>query len=164
MKTPKIDKVITIDDRTSVECYYIKTRYGFKHEVKLVRDGRYEQFAKVCYYNRTWESFEYETAIGNLLYKSPFYTKDETAEIMGRLRRGEHEAINRRFGMISAIAQLGGLLTDDQKAQNDWKERMIKAGLGDGLIMPDNWASLSEDERQKRLDHVITSMASVSLK
>lgn len=159
MKTPKVDKVFRIDDRTEVRCYWIKTRYGFKHEAKLFRDGMECGFAKVCYYNRTWESFEYETVISGLLGKSALFTTEEKAEIMARFQRGEHEAINRQFGMISALAQMGDILTDDKKEQNDWKERMIKAGLGDGLIMPDDWGTLSEEERGKRLDGIVAHLA-----
>jgi hypothetical protein len=158
MKTPQVDKFFTIDDRTQIKCYWIKTRYGFKHEAKMVRDGIECGFAKVCYYNRTWESFEYETVISNLLHKSPLYTDKQKRIIMDAFSRGEHEAIERQFAMIGAIAKMGEILCDGQKAQNDWKERMIKAGIGDGLIMPDDWGTLSEDERQLRLDGIIQHM------
>ena len=55
------------------------------------------------------------------------------------------------------VAALGDLLGgDSKKDKNDWKARMIKAGLGDkGLIMPDDWDSLSEDEKETRLNKVI---------
>jgi hypothetical protein len=32
---------------------------------------------------------------------------------------------------------------------------MIKAGLGEGIMMPEDWDTLSEDEKEKRLDAVI---------
>jgi hypothetical protein len=36
---------------------------------------------------------------------------------------------------------------------------MIKAGLGNkGLEMPEDWDSLSEDEKEKRLNNVIAHM------
>ena len=159
MKTPKVDKFFTIDDRTQIKCYWIRTRYGFKHEAKMVRDGIECGFAKCCYYNRTWESFEYETVISNLLHKSPLYTDEQKRIIMDAFRKGEHEAIGRQFAMIGAIAKMGEILCDDQKAKNDWKERMIRAGLGEGLIMPDDWGTLSEDEREKRLDCILIHLS-----
>jgi hypothetical protein len=57
---------------------------------------------------------------------------------------------------ISAVMALGEIFADNQKDKNDWKERMLRAGLeGQGLNMPDDWATLDEDERQRRLDGVI---------
>lgn len=52
---------------------------------------------------------------------------------------------------------MGNLLAgDSQKAKNDWKARMLKAGLENkGLSMPDDWEQLSEDEKEKRLNKVI---------
>ena len=53
----------------------------------------------------------------------------------------------------SMIAQFGNLLCKDKKEKNDWKARMFKAtGL---LNFPDDWDSLSEDEKEKRLNKII---------
>ena len=58
---------------------------------------------------------------------------------------------------VSIIASLGDMFCDKQKDSNDWKARMLKAGLTNkGLIMPDDWDSLSEDEKEKRLNCVIS--------
>lgn len=56
-----------------------------------------------------------------------------------------------------AIAKLGEFMgATSQKSSSDWKARMLKAGLASrGLIMPDNWDELPEDEKQRRLDAVI---------
>lgn len=58
---------------------------------------------------------------------------------------------------VGMIASMGNIIAGDTvKEKNDWKARMIKAGYGDkGLIMPDDWDSLSEKEKEKRLDKVI---------
>ena len=44
------------------------TRVAFKHEV-WVLDGLERTEAKVCYLNRTWESFRYQTALHKLMEK-----------------------------------------------------------------------------------------------
>ncbi len=58
-------------------------------------------------------------------------------------------------GMLKAVAMVaafGAILCPDKKSKNDWQARMLKAGLGNrGLTMPDNWDSLSEDEKEARL-------------
>ncbi len=46
------------------------------------------------------------------------------------------------------IPKLGEVMTDNKKGSNDWKTRMLKAGLQDkGLIMP--------EEKETRLNGVI---------
>lgn len=60
------------------------------------------------------------------------------------------------FAAMAMIAKIGELEhADDIKAQNDWKARMIKAGMGEGISMPDDWNELSEEEKKQRLDGVI---------
>ena len=61
---------------------------------------------------------------------------------------------------VAMVAQMGEVLADDNiKAKNDWKARMLKAGLENhGLIMPDDWDDLSEVEKQRRLDGAIDAI------
>jgi len=35
---------------------------------------------------------------------------------------------------------------------------MIKAGLGSGIQMPDDWEELSEEEKEKRLNKIIKEL------
>jgi len=67
--------------------------------------------------------------------------------------------VDAEFGMIGKIAALGEVFGSTQKEKNDWKERMLKAGLGNkGLEMPEDWDKLDEDTKQARLDKVIAMM------
>lgn len=50
-------------NRYEVFCLSANTRNGFKHEVELQENGYTIARAKVCYLNRTWERYTYETAI-----------------------------------------------------------------------------------------------------
>jgi len=152
MKTFKVNKEIEII------CDWKKTRYGFKHEARLMVNGWERAFAKACYYNRTWESFEYESVIQDLLSKTNLVTKRQKT-IFLKKERGEYKkAVNRQFNMIAGIAKLGDILCNTQKEQNDWKSRMLKAGMGEGLIMPNDWGTLSEDEKETRLNNVIKGL------
>jgi hypothetical protein len=57
---------------------------------------------------------------------------------------------------VATVALMGEVFGNTQKEKNDWKERMIRAGLENrGLIMPSDWDTLSEDEKTRRLDGVI---------
>lgn len=60
------------------------------------------------------------------------------------------------FKTVVMIEKMGDILGTNQKEKNDWKARMLKAGLGNkGLIMPDDWDTLSEVEKEKRLNGAI---------
>ena len=50
-------------EKFEVFCVSADTQNGFKHEVELQCNGYTIARAKVCYLNRTWERYRYETAI-----------------------------------------------------------------------------------------------------
>jgi hypothetical protein len=57
---------------------------------------------------------------------------------------------------IAMVATLGSLFSDSQKTANDWKTRILRAGLEKkGLEIPADWDTLTEDEKTKRLDGAI---------
>ena len=57
---------------------------------------------------------------------------------------------------IGLIASLGEMFGDSQKQKNDWKKKMLVAGLENkGLSFPEDWETLSEKEKEKRLNGVI---------
>lgn len=61
---------------------------------------------------------------------------------------------------VAMVAALASVFTTTRKESNDWKARMMKAGLeGRGLIMPDNWTQLSEEEKERRLDGALAAIA-----
>lgn len=76
--------------------------------------------------------------------------------------RGEDHAESGGLKSVAMVAQLGNIIhAGDQKSANDWKARMLKAGLeGRGLIMPEDWSELPEDEKTRRLDGAIAEIAS----
>lgn len=153
-------KTFKINDDYQIVCHWENTRYGFRHLASL-KDKYYQEIckAKQCYYNRTWESFEYETVINDLLTKAKIMPEEQIKEFLECCRKDNLEEVNKQFGFIAGIAKIGEILCETQAEKNDWKERMIKAGLGNkGLIMPDDWITLSEDEKEKRLNNVIKKM------
>jgi hypothetical protein len=58
------------------------------------------------------------------------------------------------FRTIGMDAKLGELFCDSTDSKNKWKKRMIAAGLPD-LDFPDDWDTLTEDEKEKRLNQII---------
>lgn len=142
-----------------IVCEWKKTRIAFKHEATLFKDGQEIDNAKICYQNRTWESYEYESVIEKLLEKTNELTKEEKNKFLSQNKESEHQRINGNFKMIAGIAKLGEILCDNQKSKNDWKARMLKAGLeSSGLQMPEDWNKLDENTKTIRLNAVINEL------
>lgn len=149
MKTFKITKHL------QAVCESQNTRYGFRHIANLLRDGYEIGSAKCCYYNRTWESFEYQSVLEQLQKRAISLTKYEAKKFETVCKNGDKrpDPIVNSIKMMTAI---GTLLAPDQKARNDWNKRILAAGLGNkGLSFPDDWDQLSEDEKTRRLDGAI---------
>ncbi len=150
MSKIKWDKYFRLDNGAVIECGWQKTRYGFRHLAVLSGKGQYVE-TKACYYNRTWESYEYATVIHKAIRKA---FPDDAEALIEKVDAQARGAIDDRFKMIAGIAKLGEIFCDNQKDKNDWKTRMLKAGVPE-IDLPDGFDSLPEDEKQRRLDGAI---------
>jgi len=140
-----------------IECEWKKTRNAFKHTATLFNNGAIIEEVKICYQNRTWERFEFESVINKLLDKAELFTGKE--ERKGLLNHAEAKTDN-PFKAIAMIAKIGEIMTSDKKGQNDWKKRMLNAGLeNSGISFPEDWDQLSEEEKETRLNGAISSIA-----
>jgi len=68
-------KLFKLSEVYNVMCNWKRTRYGFKHEAVLLKNGQELGRAKCLYYNRTWERFEYESVLQEVVGK--FFKGDE---------------------------------------------------------------------------------------
>jgi hypothetical protein len=154
MKTFKVNK------EYEIVCNYEKTRNGFKHIAKLKQTTFYNTVSetKVCYLNRTWESFEFETVIEKLLnLNKDLFPKSTITKFLKRQRGEYKKQAKSMFNSISMVTQIGNILCNDQKEKNDWKKRMLLAGLP-GLDIPEDWDLLNESEKETRLNNVIAEL------
>ena len=148
-------RVFRINDKMEIQAVSEKTRNGFRHVAKLYVDGQEVDKATAHYLNRTWESYEYESVIHDLINKSSYISQKE--ETKKKFAVASHQKIEGEFKTIGAVAQLGEVFGGKTlKEKNAWKLRMLKAGMGNkGFEVPDDWDKLSEEEKAKRLDKVI---------
>lgn len=150
-------KSFRINDRIEIVCQSQKTRYGFRHLATLLIDGREQETAKCCYYNRTWERWEFQTVlikVVNKAFENKTISREEREACM-KFAEGDQTDWS-AFKMVSAVAKMGEVLCDNKKEKNDWKARMLKAGLEpQGFQMPEDWESLDENEKEKRLNAVL---------
>ena len=154
-------KYFEVNRNITIKCEWKKTRNGFKH-VATLQNAKCEDLETVaCHYlNRTWESFEYESVLKKLVEKSSTLSNYKKRLINKYIDNGARvEDDLKPLKSVAMIASLGDIFGQTKKEKNDWKARMIKAGLeGKGLIMPDDWNELDEDTKQARLDGVIEQL------
>lgn len=150
----KLRKTIEIDELYSLNCYFERTRYGFRHVVELLRNQCFAAKDKCCYYNRTWESYDYQSAIHKVLHK--YFNEDVAKGYCDLVDAKEKGRISGEFGMIAAIAKMGDILCEKQEDKLDWKKRML--GTVPGIDFPKDWENLPEEEKQRRLDGAIEQL------
>jgi tRNA G18 (ribose-2'-O)-methylase SpoU len=149
-------KTFKINDNIEIECKRQNTNYGFRHVATLFKNDHELNMVKCCYYNRTWESFEFESVIHKLANKAKNLTEDEKQQIMN-FDNTENEL--KPLKMLSAIMQMTDLFNDDIKQKNDSKLRMLKAQMGEALILPDDWENLDEQIKSQRLNKIQNMLA-----
>jgi len=152
----KISEKIKIIGKTQ------NTRNGFRHLVEFYNNGRLVESRSVSYLNRTWESYNYESAINRLLekmLKNRDLTTQEAQYYKNACKDISRGAFKSRMETVSSVASLGNIFGKTKKEKNDWKKRMI--ATQNGISFPKDFDSLPEDERERRLDGVIAQMKKV---
>ena len=82
-----MSRLFKVNNNISIVCDCVSTRYGFRHDAKLFVNGYATEKAKCCYYNRTWERFEFETVISKLLDKTDRLTARQKAKFKTTLSK-----------------------------------------------------------------------------
>jgi hypothetical protein len=87
----KMGKIFKLNEKYSIVCVSEGTKYGFRHLATLyVNNSEGWVKAKCCYYNRTWESFEFQTVALLLIEKAQkenIFTETETEQFRAQLKR-----------------------------------------------------------------------------
>ena len=151
-------KTFNLDKNISIDCHTYKTRYSWGHKAELLIDGRIVSYKKITYYNRTWEAYTYQTILENIVSSCKQLTKDQVKKYL-QIIQDQSFSQDRDLGIVGTIAKMGEVLTDNKKDSNEWKKRMLKAGLEkQGLTFPTDWDNLTEEEKEKRLNGAISQL------
>lgn len=59
-----------LNNEYTVVCEAQNTRTGFRHVAVLLRNGDEVDRTKVCYQNRTWERFTFESVLNKIISKN----------------------------------------------------------------------------------------------
>jgi len=152
-----------IKNKIYIVCKSERTRSGFRHIAEFYSNNSLIDTTKVTYQNRTWEKYEFETVISKLLekMKKPIKEKQNIMKIVEKQALGQ---IKDDFKTVAMVSSLGDIFCTTIKEKNDWKLRMIKAGMGEGLMLPNDWEYLDEEEKSMRLDKIIELMNDIGKK
>ena len=123
-------------------CYGQGTSYGFRHictlgfndttVAKYIKD---DIIAKACYYNRTWESFKYETVLRkgiNNLDVADEVKEQLKAILIDKTAQEEHE---RCEAQVKAFENLWNGLSDKNKEH-------IRNGVGENGLQSEEQANM----------------------
>jgi hypothetical protein len=148
-----------INKKLTVRAWWEDTRYGFRHLAQLIEGERTIGQAKACYYNRTWEQYDYQSVIHALIDNSSLRNKNAAKKRIDAQALGE---VDQSFKTLAAVMAVGEVLTDDLKESNDFKLRMLKAQFGNGLIIPADWDDLPEQDKATRLKNIEREFSNVN--
>ena len=142
-----------IDNECEIICEWVKTRNAFKHTATLLKNGQEIDKTKICYQNRTWERYQFESVLSKMIEKNNIVPEDQRQALL------DHFASNRKnpFDALQFVCAAGEILNDTQEEKNAWKKRMIQAQSA-GITFPDNWDDLSESEKTSRLTAALKSL------
>lgn len=169
------------------ENYFRKSRNGFAHDTTLFKNGSAISMGTCTYQNRTWEAYEYQSsmlrAVSNYIemveekaiadhkyetgkrrlsadekktIKEGAKHRDTMLELAQAVRDNVQESPFKAVGLMAAI---GDLLCESAEDKNDWKLRMLKAGVPERAIsIPEDWHLLTEEEKERRLNGAIKAL------
>lgn len=83
-------QIFKLNDSVEILCESQDTRSGFRHLATLFVNGYERDKTKVCYINRTWEKFTFETVIHKLL--------EQTDELTDAQKDAFKTQLNDKYG------------------------------------------------------------------
>lgn len=94
-------------------CSTTYTKNGFCHHVYTVGGGKDYEHSRISYLNRTWESFEYETALFHAVDKFPKSMRVSLRLEIQTVAKNEHEKAEAFFAAFRA--NFAALSTEQKK-------------------------------------------------
>jgi len=145
-----------INKDLSIKCEWKKTRSAFKHEAVLLRNGEQVDQVKICYLNRTWERYEFQSVLQKMIGSNELTEKEKKQGSKMIENNGEaQDPVLKSLKMFSALADV---MQPDEKKRNESKARMLETATGGAVRMPCNWSELPEKEKTRRLKGAIETL------
>ena len=154
-------KTYSFGEGYQVNCRSEKTRYGFRHLCELTQNYNVLAKTKACYYNRTWEAYEFQSVIHQAI-QAAFDNRTRAQQKKGQeinpLVKQYCDEIDarargieaKRFDPVKMVCAFGALLTSNPEERANWDKRMLSTIPG--IDFPADFDQLPAEEKQRRLD------------
>lgn len=116
--------------------------YSWGHYAKLYKGDSQIDEAKYTYYNRTWETYKYQSIVHGILGKNKLSGLSKLADQLGET--GVREELKK----LSGLVRMGQLMGVDGA-------KVLEIATNGQVNRPEEWETLPEEEREKRLSRVI---------
>lgn len=140
----------TINENLKIEAWYFETRHNWGHNARAIYRGQEVAEVKIVYQNRTWESYKFQSVMEKLidvLDASNAIPLADRIQASKTIKAGDGRDM-KGLRSLGALATMAGIM-----GGNDMKAKVIASIPG--VIVPDDFDNLPEDEKTKRLDGVI---------
>ena len=137
-----------------IYCWAEGTRSGFRHMGELIVKGRYLVTKKVCYLNRTWESFQFESLLNTIAGCKEIKKDNVLVQTIENFINSYKEP--NRLKPVATLMAMGNIFCQTIEERVSWKKRMVNTVPG--FNFPDNFDSLPLEEQESRLDMVMNEM------
>jgi hypothetical protein len=141
MKEYRLNKVFT------VVCESEKTRYGFRHLARLLENGSQVNKTKACYYNRTWESYDFQSVIHAVI--NAHFDQRTAKRLCKAVDKKALGIASKRFQPVKAMVALGNLLGNTAEERAGFNKRIMSTIPG--VDFPEGFDQLPAEERERRL-------------
>jgi hypothetical protein len=79
-------QIFNFNDKVSIVCQALDTRTAFKHVAQVMVNGReFGNSVKICYVNRTWEKFTFESVLHKAIEATTALTDAEKEQFKKQL-------------------------------------------------------------------------------
>lgn len=152
-------QTFTINETDEIRCYTRDAPTGFKHVCEYWSSGKKIESRQTSYYNRTWEKYTYQTAIGNLLDKMDIPDNEKDA-IMEHVEDQALGRVREDLKTTVALSKFASLMSSSPEQSNDLRLKTIRSRYP-AISVPSDWDQLPENEKKRRLDAIEDMMAGV---
>ena len=142
-------KEFRISDNYNIICEWKKTRTAFKHTATLLKNGYEIDKTKICYLNRTWESFDFQSVLHKIIDKN-FKDKEKEQYI----KEVDSQGSNREGSFLKTVgmvAKFGEIFCDKQEDKNKFKKRIL--GTIKGIDFPEDFDKLPAVRQNNLQNH-----------
>lgn len=143
-------KIFNLSKDYSVVCEWKKTRNAFKHVATITQKGQEVYSTKICYLNRTWEKYTFQSVLQKAIEN---YFSGQLQEKFLKIAEND-QGEDQHFKNVAAICALGEILHEKPEEKAAFKKRII--GTVPGINFPDDFDKLSAEEKNKRLDGALS--------